>query len=195
MKYDSIRQLRANLYFTVEDLANLLEITSESARVLCSRYTKKGLFVRLKKNVYILSERWDVRSRDDVLRICNILQVPSYLSFMTALSLYEVTTQVQRDFYENASVKRSVRYDVQGVSFHYYKLQKKYYFDFIRKDDLFIATPEKAFIDSVYLYSFGKYALDFSSIDIHKLDKDRIRDVMKGYPKKTIGIVRKICGI
>lgn len=194
-KYSKLRRLRERLIFTVEDVEDLLGIRHESARVLCSRYVKNGLFIRLKRNLYILTEIWENLSREDLIRISNLLQVPSYVSFITALSTYEVTTQVQRDFLESASIKRSISFKIEGVIFNYYKLKKKYYFDFVREGDIFVATKEKAFLDSVYLYSFGKYKIDFSSLDLDKLDENRIRELLKIYPKKTGGIVRKICRI
>lgn len=195
MRYLELKKLKERLYFTVEDLQELLGIATGSARNLCSRYSQKGLFVRLKNNLYILEEKWSNLTREDFLKISNFLQVPSYISFMTALSLYEVTTQIPRDFFESASLKRSVRFDIRGVAFNFYKLKKKYYFDFIKKDDIFIATKEKAFIDSVYLYSFGKYKIDFSSLDLDKLDKNKITEILKLYPQKTKNIVRRLCRI
>ncbi len=195
MKYAEIRKLKNKLYFTVDDLQDLLGIKPESARVLCARYTKKGFFIRLKRNFYVLSEKWENFSKEDFLKISNILQVPSYISFMTALSSYDVSTQVQRDFYENASLKRSVGFEVKGAIFNFYKLKKIYYFDFIKKGDIFIATREKAFVDSVYLYSFGKYKIDFSSLDLNRLDKDRLPEIMEKYPEKTKNIIQKQCRI
>jgi len=195
MRYAELRKLRDRLYFTLQDLQDLLGIKPEYARVLCTRYKEKGIFIRLKKNFYVLNEKWDGFSQEDYLKISNLLQVPSYISFMTALSFYEITTQVQRDYFESASVKRSVSFNINGITFNFYKLKKQYYFDFIKKDDIFIATKEKAFIDAVYLYSFGKYKLDFSSLDLDKLDKDKIKKILKVYPQKTRNIAKKLCGI
>lgn len=95
---------------------------------------------------------------------------------MTALFLYEITTQVQRNFFESASLKRSVRSDIKGIAFNFYKIKREYYFDFIKREDVFIATKEKAFIDIVYLYSFGKYKVDFSSLNFDRLDKNKISE-------------------
>ncbi len=108
MRYLELKKLKERLYFTVEDLQELLGIATGSARNLCSRYSQKGLFVRLKNNLYILEEKWSNLTREEFYKISNILQVPSYISFMSALAFYEVTTQVQRDFFENASLKRSI---------------------------------------------------------------------------------------
>lgn len=174
---------------------DILGIKPESARVLCSRYTRDGVFVRVKNNFYILAQKWDSLSREDFLRVSNFLQVPSYISFMSALSFYEITTQVPRNFFECASLKRSVRFNVRGVTFNFYKLKKQYYFDFIKREQFFIATKEKAFIDSVYLYSFGKYKLDFNSLDLSKLDKERIKKILRIYPQKTKAIVERLCKI
>lgn len=195
MKYTELRKLKEKIYFTVEDLENLLGIKPESARVLCVRYTKKGLFIRLKKNFYVLAEKWENFKKEDFLRISNILQVPSYISFMSALSFYGVTTQIQQSYFESASLKRSVRFNIKGVVFNFLKLKKRYYFDFVKNGDIFIATKEKAFIDSIYLYSFGKYKIDFSSLDLDKLDKNKIRGIIKLYPQKTIKIVKDLCRI
>jgi hypothetical protein len=43
-------------YFTTEDVARTLRISAASAAVLCSRYAKQDLLVRLKKGVYARKE-------------------------------------------------------------------------------------------------------------------------------------------
>ena len=193
--YLKLKNLRGRLYFSPVDLQDLLQLRSASALVLCSRYVKNGFFIRLKRNFYALEENWEKLSQADLFRLSNVLQVPSYISFMTALSFYEITTQVQRNFYESACLKRSKKIDVRGRVFNFYKLKKELYFDFFRKDDIFLATKEKAFVDSVYLYSFGKYKLDFASLDIGKLDKQRVKEIIKVFPQKTREIVKKLCKI
>lgn len=195
MTYEQIKQLNSKLYFILTDLVNLLGIKRGSAQVLCSRYVKQGRFLRLKKDFYLTAQKWDSLTRDDFLKICNFLQVPSYISCMTALSIYGVTTQVQRGFYESVSLKRSRRFEVNQVQFNYYKLKKEFYFSFIKKDGVFIATPEKAFMDALYLYAFGKYKIDFNALDLEKLDKKRMVELVKFLPKKARLIAKKICKI
>lgn len=193
--YFKLKKLQKLLYFTIEDLADAFNIKPESARVFCSRYAKKGLLIRLKRNFYTLYEKWENNSQEDFLKISNFLQVPSYISFMTALSFYEVTSQIQRNFFENTCLKRTAKYEIKGVILNFYKLNKKYYFNFVKKGDIFIATKEKAFLDAIYLYSFGKYKIDFSSLDLDKLDKTKIKKLLKVYPQKTKRIVSKLCKI
>ncbi len=195
MRYTKLQQLKERPYFGINDLADIFNIKPESARVLCSRYTKNGFFVRIKRNLYILREKWDACRHEDLLKIANILQVPSYISYMTALSLYGLTTQVQQNFLESSSLKRSLKADIEGVSFNYYKLKKIYYFDFVKKDGYFIATPEKALADTAYLCSFGKYKADFNSLDIKKLNKKKLNNILKVFPDKTKAMLVKICKI
>lgn len=56
MNFPDLHELEKRLYFTAEDVASLLNIKSESAQVLCSRYVKRGIFVRLKNNFYVLEK-------------------------------------------------------------------------------------------------------------------------------------------
>jgi predicted transcriptional regulator of viral defense system len=191
----ALHTLSRRAFFAPEDAADALGIGLLSARVFCSRCVQRGLMVKLKNNLYATSQKWDVITRDELFAVSNIIQVPSYVSFMTALDYYELTTQVTRGMIENACLKRSIEYSVRGIAFRYFKLKKKYYFDFVRKSGLFIATKEKAFLDAVYLYSFGKYRLDFGSLDLKKINKTRLLKLLKIYPSKTKKIVRSLCRI
>ena len=125
MRYKDILKLKAKLYFSVADVAALLGIKQDSSRVLCSRYAKSGQFIRLKNNFYILDQKWDSLTQEEFLRISNFLQVPSYISFTTALWLYEITTQVPRNFFENTSLKRSRNFEIKDAVFNYYKIKRE----------------------------------------------------------------------
>jgi predicted transcriptional regulator of viral defense system len=195
MNYIKLTRLREKIYFTSDDVAETLGIKQSSALILCNRYVKNGLFIRLKRDMYVMSEEWKNYSNINLYKISNILNVPSYISLMTALSFYEVTTQVQKNVFENISLKRSASINVKGIEFNYYKIARSYYFDFTKKDSIFIASKEKAFLDAVYLYSFGKYAFDIDSIDMSKFDKRVIGKILKLYPERTQKMVRKLCRI
>ncbi|MCX7995820.1 MAG: hypothetical protein N3A65_08660, partial [candidate division WOR-3 bacterium] len=109
--------------------------------------------------------------------------------------IYGITTQVQRNFYESTALRRSVSYEIKGIKFNYYKLKKEFYFDFVRQNDLFISTKEKAFIDAIYLYSLGRYSIDINSLDLKKLEIKRIKSLYRPFPERTKKIIREICKI
>jgi len=192
MNTEKLEVLFDKLFFTTIDVANLFNYTIESARVFCSRYVKNGLFVKLRKDMYITSFKWKSLTIEDFFKISSFLRVPSYISLMTALSYYGVTTQMYNNYFESMTTKSSKYYEVKGVVFKYYKINERFFNDYIRKDGYFIATKEKAFVDSVYLFSFGKYKFDNSAIDYSKLSKDKVFSIAKGFPKKTIKSLEKL---
>ncbi|MEO0084921.1 MAG: hypothetical protein ABIJ94_04290, partial [candidate division WOR-3 bacterium] len=142
------QQLRSRLCFSVADITQILQIKPTSANMLASRYAKRGLLLRIKKDMYVFPEQWHNFNEVQKYQIANLIQVPSYISFMSALSYYEITTQTQQNFYESAALTRSQQTIINSQIFIYYKLKKQFFFDFVKRDNFFIATKEKAFIDA-----------------------------------------------
>lgn len=192
MKIRELAKIK-KLYFSVRDIADAFEISYDSAKVTCSRYANKGLIVRVKRNFYISRSRWSNMSDRDRLSVANILQVPSYISLTTALGYHEITTQVQRSFIESVSVKKTKRFDIEGSVFNFSKIKKQYFNHFARRDNIFIAAPEKAFVDAVYLTAFNMYKLDFKAIDYKKLNFRKIRSILTQYPDRVKRLWDKIC--
>jgi len=190
-----LQELSRKTCFTLEDVAQSFGMQTASARVLCSRYVRQGVLIRLKKGFYTTAWKWENLNRQDFFKIANILQVPSYISLMSALAYYEVTTQAQNNYQENICLKRSIVYNVREAVFNYVKVQARYYGDFVKTDGIFIATKEKAFVDAAYLYSFGKYKFDVDSLDMKKLDIKKLRSIIKIYPQKTKETVKRLCWI
>jgi predicted transcriptional regulator of viral defense system len=172
-------------FFTQYDVAHAVGIKLASAAVLCSRYVKKGLLMRLKRGLYARTETFGHLGQIDLFRTANILQVPSYISLMTALSYYGITTQPQRGFCESISVKRTRTFEFGGLSFRYSKVRPDLYREFIKRDGVFIALPEKAVLDSFYLASMGRYTLDGSSLNLTKVDEEILADLCIIYPPKA----------
>ena len=190
-----MKHLRLNniskFYFGYEDIAKTLGISAGSAKVTASRYVKQGILVRVKRNMYVLRSTWKAAGREEKFLLANLGQVPSYISLMSALDYYEITTQVQRNFFESAAIKRTKEIEIDGSIFRYVKINSAYYFGFKKEKDFFIATPEKALVDAFYLMSFGRYALDISALSAEKLDRKEIRRISNVFPLKTRSILKK----
>ena len=95
---EKLQALSRKPYFTLGDVAQNFSLQPASARVLCSRYARQGLLIRFKNNIYTTTWKWEGLTRQDLFKIANVLQVPSYISLMTALAYYDVTTQVQNNY-------------------------------------------------------------------------------------------------
>jgi len=185
--------LKERLSFGIEEVASGYGITRASAHVLCSRYVKQGDFIRLKKNFYVLDRNWEKFRREDFFRLSNLLQVPSYVSCMTALAFFGITTQVQRNVYESVSMRRSTGAEARGVSFRYHKVQPALYFGFTKQEDFFIAMPEKALLDAAYLNVIGRYPVDWSSLDLEALDKTRLTEFLGAFPARLKKRIAEKC--
>jgi predicted transcriptional regulator of viral defense system len=178
-------------YFGYEEIAKVFGISKASAKVTASRYVKQGLLVRIKRNLYVRREVWNAAGREERFSLANLGQVPSYISLMTALDYYEITSQVQRDIFESVAVKRTKEIHVDGTVFRYIKVTGPLYFGFKKEKGFFIATPEKALLDAFYLISFGRYALDLSALDATRLDRNEIRRLSKWFPPRTDHMLKK----
>ena len=181
----------SKLYFGYEDIAKAFGISAGSAKVTASRYAKQGILVRVKRNMYVLRDVWEATGREKKFVLVNLGQVPSYISLMSALDYYEITTQVQRDFFESVAIKRTKEIYIDGSIFRYVKVNSALYFGFKKEKDFFIATPEKALVDAFYLMSYGRYALDISALSAEKLDRKEIRRISKDFPLKTRRMLKK----
>lgn len=181
-------------FFSLEDVANTLGLEPASAAVLCGRYVKKGLLTRLKRGLYTRTEQLAHLGQMDLFRIANFLQVPSYISLMTALSYHGVTTQMQRGFFESISIKRTRRFEVGQFVFHYTKISPDLYRGFEKREGVFIALPEKALLDSFYLASLGRYSLDLSSLDLTKVKEEVLAELCLCFPLRTRKYVERHYG-
>ncbi len=190
MKLKNLRNIQ-KLYFDYGELAGALGISSASARVAASRYVRQGLLIRIKRNLYVLRETWEKAGRKERFLIANMGQVPSYISLLTALDYYEITTQVQRDFVESIAVTRTKEIRIDQTIFTYTRINEDLYFGFGRENGFFIASPEKAVLDAFYLMSYGRYSLDLSAVNPDRLDPDQIAAMSTWFPSKTRRLLKK----
>jgi predicted transcriptional regulator of viral defense system len=179
------------LNFGYEDIAKVLGISLSSAKVTASRYVKKGLLLRMKKNFYVRTETWVAATQEEKFLLANLGQVPSYISLMTALDYYDITTQLQRNFIESIAVKRTKELQLKDTIFRYAKINETLYFGFKKEKGIFIATPEKALLDAFYLMSYGRYSLDVSALDYEKLNENELIRLSKMFPITTQNLLKK----
>ncbi len=178
------------IFFGFLDISKALGISPESARVTAHRYIKNGILVRIKPNIFVLAEKWKYFSIENRFEAANLLQVPSYVSLTTALEYYGNTTQIQRNYIECISIKRTLSKEIKKVTFRYSKLSEKLYFAFEKKDGFYIALPEKALLDSVYLTSLGRYSLDKAAISLTGINQEILTNISEVYPDKTKKMLR-----
>ena len=181
------------LYLSTEDIAKILSINNKSARVSAARYFKKGFLIRLKRDLYITKENFSNLTENEIYMLANILQVPSYISLTTALGYYNISTQQQQNFIESIGQKRTKEVSVQNLKFTFTLIKKELYEGFTLNDNIFIAMPEKALFDAVYLTSLGKYNCDFDSINFKKINVKSFESYLYKTNDKTKYLWDKLC--
>lgn len=186
------RRLKKRLFFTSRDVAVLFGVAAATAHVFCSRQVKRGSFLRLRKDFYVLADRVPFLDEKEFFLIANYLQVPSYISFTSALAHHGVSTQILKNWYESAALKRTIQYDGGGATFSYFRLKKEYYFGFSKVGSFFIASKEKAFLDACHLAANGRYSPDWSALDRDRLDREELQSMMERFPERTCRLVRRM---
>jgi hypothetical protein len=188
-----IMKLRAfnKPYFTAADLGRILGLKKESLYVTLHRLVKSGVLVRLRKNAYKLFLDYS-----DTERAANELYFPSYLSFESALSAYGILSQIPYTL-TFATPRPSKRIAIGATEVIYRHLKRDLFFGYTLEDGKYIATPEKALLDELYLMSRGKIKIDLEELDFRELDRDRFEQYSEPFPpymKKLLDEARNYFG-
>ncbi len=177
----------------IEDISKILSITKESAKVAANRYVKNNQLIRLKRNYYITPPKFEQLGEEELFKLANVIQVPSYISLTSALSYYNISTQQMQNVIESVALKRTNNFKVENIELRYFIIKKGLYSYFIIEKDFFIATPEKSLADAVYLTSLSRYSCDFEAINFSKINKQKVNLIIQQTNKKTISFWKDLC--
>ena len=163
-------------FFSLKTLKDILGISKESTFYnAVRRLSDNGILRKLEKNKYILQS-----AQISDLTLANLLYIPSYISFESALNIAGIISQFPYEI-TSATVKKSSTKKINGKIFSYTHLQKSLFWGYY-KDDYLIAEPEKAFLDLAYLSSKGYKKIDLDEYDLTKINKNKIKDYLIKYP-------------
>ncbi len=176
-------------YFTVADMQKITGLARASLKVALSRWAKRGILTRVKRGVYQLSV-----SPMDVLKVASQLYYPSYLSFESALSRYGILSQIPytQTF---ATTKRGKKMILWDTEVEFRQLQKELFFGYKMEDGIYIAEPEKALLDQLYMVGRGKGGLNIEELDLTEIDLKLLKEYAERFPsyvKKRLKGVRAV---
>src|SRR3972149_1049691 len=163
-------------YFTVADFEKILGSKREVLYVTLNRLVKSGVLVRLKRGVY----QAEFQSLE-LEKTANELYYPSYLSFESALSRYGILSQIPYAL-TFATTKTSKKQSLAGKEVEYRQLKDELFFGYKLTEGIYMAEPEKAILDQLYLISKGKVASDTSEWSLVGLDKKKLIKYAKKFP-------------
>jgi len=163
-------------FFTPSDLEKILGQTRPALYVTLNRMVTYGVLTRLRRGVYQVTLR-----TPDLARIANQLVYPSYLSFESALSRYGILSQVPYVL-TFATSQRSRRINLGETEVAFRQLKRELFFGYILEHGLYVAEPEKALLDQLYMMTRGLSSLALDELDVSPLDRERLRSYAARFP-------------
>lgn len=176
---------------------------TQSSLNLIHRWRVEGKIIRLKRGLYILSERYRKKTPCLHFQIANILVSPSYVSLDTALSYHGM---IPEKIVETTSVcmgRPKTLSNALGM-FSYRKIKGTAYPHGVASEgeggQFLIAGREKALLDKIYFFHSERsfkmgYLFDSLRIeegDIRELDFDLLDQYSEFYRTKKMALVAKI---
>lgn len=173
-------------YLTGREIARLLNIKDKSRRVMLSRYARRKILRRVKRDLYEIVIR-----PSDILEVANTIYQPSYLSFTYCLGNLGIIDQIPYEI-EYATPKKTKRLEIRERSVVYRQIKKRLFFGYILKDKVFVAEPEKALLDTLYMESRGLMELNRTGLNLKGLSRKKILNMSQPFPEKVKKAVAKI---
>ncbi len=171
----ALRSQRA--VFTVQQLANLISKSKNIAKVYLSRLVKRGLANKIMQGKITFIE-------DDYIVATQLIE-PSYISLNSALLFHNLITQIPKAV-ECVTPKNNRVYESLGIRYHKISPSMLFGYKKYKKGEtyIFVADPEKAIIDGIYLNKFQK---EFVKELKEKVDRNKLNE----YANRIIGRGRK----
>ena len=163
-------------FYTIEDLEKITGLERDSLYVTLNRLLKRGTLERIRRGIYLSSQ-----SALRLERISSQLYFPAYLSFESALARYGIldlipyalTFATTRKTKETVLLNRLVKYR---------QIKKELFFGFELQDGIYVAEPEKAFLDMLYMVCLGKASLAVGGLDLRPMPKEKLQSYLERYP-------------
>lgn len=173
-------------YFSPADLEKVLGQSRPALYVTLNRLVKYGVLVRLGQGVYQASLR-----AADLPRIANQLVYPSYLSFESVLSRYGILSQVPY-ILTFATSQRSRRLALGDSVVEFHQLKQELFFGYTLQSGLYVAEPEKALLDQLYMVCRGLSSLALDELELSPLDLGRLQSYRVHFPPTVQATVMRM---
>ena len=184
---DKLNDLDIKILTPVE-FKRIFNISSRSTQYFLEAYTKKGIFLRLKKGLYAV--KFNMPS---LYLIANKLYEPSYISFESALAFHNL---IPEGIYNlvSATSQPTREFATKNNIFAYHRIKKKFYIGYsplkIKEETILMAEPEKALADCLYFSSLRKKSLP-ERVVLGKIKMEKLKKYLKIFKRKNMSRIFK----
>ncbi len=91
-----------------------------------------------------------------------------------------------------ATPHRSRRVTLGETEIEFRQLKKELFFGYLLDQGLYVAEPEKALLDQMYMVSRGLSDLGLEELDVSSLDRGRLRDCAARFPAAVQAMVQRM---
>ncbi len=174
---ETIQNKRITL-FTPGIFFNLFNVSENTGKSLLSSYTKRGFFIKIKNGFYITKF-----FKPNDFEIANKIYRPSYISFETALSYYNILPETVYSI-TSTTTKASRNYTVLNKSFIYHRIKEELFWGYdtidINGQTIWMADKEKALLDYLY-FVIMKKKTNNDRLNIKNISVTKIKKYLKKY--------------
>jgi len=163
-------------FYTIADLEKITSLPRNSLYVSLKRWESGGVIERVAQGIYI-----PMGGGISIENVAAQLYIPNYLSFEYALARYGILNLVPYTL-TFATTRKTKNYLLQKKRIEFRQISPELFFGFEMKNGIYIASPEKAFLDQVYFATRGKASLDFDELDIKKLSMKSLKELSRKFP-------------
>lgn len=167
--------------FSLNDFRALFDVSLIAAKKFTEEYTKRGMFSRLKRGIFVLAD-----NPPSQFLIANKLYGPSYISFDTALAYYGVIPETIYSI-TSATTKATRKFESLNTLFTYQKIKKETFTGYkpikYQDETILLAEPEKALADFLYFVSLKKRELFYERMDLSKIKKIKLFTYLKMFKR------------
>jgi predicted transcriptional regulator of viral defense system len=163
-------------FYTISDLEKITHLTRGSLYVALKRWVTGGLIERLAQGIYV-----PMGGNISLENLAAQLYIPNYLSFESALAKHGILNLIPYVL-SFATTRKTKKYILQKQKIEFRQISPELFFGYEMKSGIYIASPEKAFIDQVYFATRGKVTLDFDELDIRKLSMKALKELSEKFP-------------
>ena len=163
-------------FYTIADLEKITSLPRNSLYVSLKRWESGGVIERVAQGIYI-----PMGGDISIENVAAQLYIPNYLSFEYALARYGILNLIPYTL-TFATTRKTKNYLLQKKRIEFRQISPELFFGFEMKNGIYIASPEKAFLDQVYFATRGKASLDFDELDIKKLSMKSLEELSRKFP-------------
>ena len=181
------------LRYPIFSLQDVRKVLSDFSYRQLDRWEKKGYLKKLKRGFYCFSiQKVD---QDLLFYIANRIYTPSYVSLEMALKYYSF---IPEEIFQITSVgtKKTTHFETSVGNFSYRQMKPSLYWGYALVDygqqKIFMAEPEKAILDYLYIHPTLKTPADFEGMRINvdefrtSINLDTFQQYLKMFGNKAL---------